>query len=154
MESKEKIKNKILWFKIAASISFSMAIIQMFISLSPNAAAYFQAPPSLLENRLQLFLIGGGASLILIIFGLYALSGGGIIRHLPLLRVVLIGISSIFLLRGLFIIITILKIMGVLKGEILFPGVISHFVFLTVGIAFAFGTILNWKEMKISAQIF
>lgn len=154
MESNVKINNKILWLKIAAGISFLMAIIQMYISLSPRAAAYFQAPPSLLENRLQLLLFGGGAALILVIFGLYALSGGGVIRHLPLLRVVLTGISSIFLLRGLFIIITILKIMGVLQGEILLQGVISHFVFLAVGIAFAVGTILNWKEMKISLQSF
>lgn len=148
MESIENNINKILWLKIAAGIVFSMAIIQTILSLSPAAASYFQAPPSLLENRLQLFLFGGGAALILVFFGLYALSGSGIIRHLPLLRSGLIIISSIFLLRGLFIIITVLKIMGVLKGEILIQGVISHLVFLAAGIAFTVGTILNWKELK------
>jgi len=60
------------------------------------------------------------------------------------------GISSLFLLRGLFIIITILEIVGILKGEILAQGVISHIVFLTAGILFAVGTIMNWKEMKMN----
>ena len=149
MESEEKNTNKVLWLKIAAGICFSMAAIQTFISLSPAAAAYFQAPPSLLDDRLRLFIIGGVAALIPVIFGLYALSGAGIIKHLPLLRTVLTGISSIFLLRGLFLFITVLKIGGILKGEIQVQGVITHFAFLTAGIVFAAGTKLNWEEMKI-----
>ena len=141
--------NKKLWLKIAAGLSFFMAICQTIISLSPAAAAYFQAPPSLLENRLQLILIGEGAALILVIFGLYALSGAGSIRHLPLLRLGLTGISSLFLLRGLFLILTVLALLGVLKGEILVQGVVSDLVFLAAGITYAVGTVLNWREMQI-----
>ena len=141
--------NKKLWLKIAAGLSFFMAICQTIISLSPAAAAYFQAPPSLLENRLQLILIGEEAALILVIFGLYALSGAGSIRHLPLLRLGLTGISSLFLLRGLFLILTVLALLGVLKGEILVQGVVSDLVFLAAGITYAVGTILNWREMQI-----
>ncbi len=141
--------NKRLWLKIAAGMSFFMAVCQTVISLSPAAAAYFQAPPSLLENRMRLFLIGEGAALILALFGLYALSGAGTIRPLPLLRLGLIGISSLYLLRGLFIILTVLELFGVLKGEILTQGVISHVVFLAAGIVHAVGTVLNWKEMGI-----
>ena len=53
--------DKTLWLKIAAGLSFFMAVCQTVISLSPAAAAYFQAPPALLENRSQLILFGGGA---------------------------------------------------------------------------------------------
>ena len=141
--------DKKLWLKIAAGFSFFMAICQTVISLSPAAAAYFQAPPPLLENRLRLFLFGEGAALVLIIFGLYALSGAGSIRRLPLLRLGLIGISSLFLLRGLFFILTVLTFLGILEGEILIQGVISHLVFLAAGIAYTVGTVLNWKEMQI-----
>jgi len=141
--------DKKLWLKIAAGLSFFMALCQTVISLSPAAAAYFHAPPSLLENRLQLYLIGLGAALILVIFGLYALSGAGSIRRLPLLRLGLTGISSLFLLRGLFFILTVLALLGILKGEILVQGVISDLVFLSAGIAFAIGTLLNWKEMRV-----
>jgi hypothetical protein len=141
--------DKALWLKVAAGLSFFMAICQTVISLSPAAAAYFEAPPPLLENRMQLFLIGEGAALILVIFGLYALSGARSIRHLPLLRLGPIGISSLYLLRGLFVILTVLTILGIFQGEILIQGVISHLVFLAAGIAYAVGTVLNWKEMQI-----
>jgi len=149
MEDKEKNMNKKLWLKTAAGLSFFMAICQTIISISPAAAAYFQAPPSLLENHLQLFLFGEGAALILVVFGLYALSGAGSVRHLPLLRLGLTGISSLYLLRGLFFILTILTLLGILEGEILLQGVISNLVFLAAGITYAVGTVLNWKEMQI-----
>src|SRR5512147_3169362 len=95
LKSKEENMDKKMWLKGAAGLSFFMAICQTIISLSPAAAAYFQAPPPLLENRVQLFLIGEGAALILVFFGFYALSGAGSIPHLPLLRLGLVGISSL-----------------------------------------------------------
>jgi hypothetical protein len=141
--------NKRLWLKTAAGLSFFMAICQTVISLSPAIAAYFGAPPPLLQNRMQLFLVGEGAALIFAVFGLYALSGAKSIRHLPLLRLGLAGISSLYLLRGLFIILTVLAILGILQGETPIQGVISHLVFLAAGVAYAVGTVLNWKEMQI-----
>ena len=135
------------WLKAAAVLSFLLALIQTVISLSPAAAAYFQAPPGLLENRWRLFFIGEAAALVLVIFGLYALSGAGSIRRLPLLRLGLVGISILFLLRGLFIILTLLVVLGILEGEVPVQGVISHLVFLTAGIAFAVGTALNWRQI-------
>jgi hypothetical protein len=138
-----------LWLKVAAGSSFFMAICQTVISLSPAAAAYFQAPPPLLENRWRLFLVGEAAALILVIFGLYALSGAGSIRRLPLLRLGLIGISSLFLLRGLFFILSVLVILGILEGEILIQGEVSNLVFLAAGIAYAIGTVANWRDMQV-----
>jgi hypothetical protein len=147
-ETEQKLMHKKAWLKVAAGMTFFMAACQTVISISPAAAAYFEAPPSLLENRLMLFVMGESATLILIIFSLYALSGIGRIRRLPMLRVVLVMISSLFLLRGLFIILTVLELLEVLKGNILIQGVVSHLVFLAAGIAYAGGTILNWKEMQ------
>jgi hypothetical protein len=141
--------DKKVWLKVAAGLSFFMAICQAIISLSPAAAAYFEAPPELLKSRLLLFLIGEGATLIFVIFGLYALSGTGSIPHLPLLRLGLIGISILYLLRGLFFIISGLIILGILEGEILIQGEISTLVFLSAGIAYAVGTVLNWRKMQI-----
>jgi hypothetical protein len=138
------------WLKVAACLAFFMAAAQTIISLSPAAAAYFEAPPSLLENRWQLLLFGGGAALVLVVFGLYALSGAGSIRRLPLLRLGLIGISTVFLLRGLFVVLTILVLVGVLEGELLIQGEISTLIFLAAGIAYAVGTALNWKDLRIA----
>ncbi|MCX6285871.1 MAG: hypothetical protein NTY96_01990 [Bacteroidetes bacterium] len=144
--------NKKLWLYYAAGFSFFMAVCQMIISLSPAAAAYFQGPPQLLADRWMLFFIGGAAAVLLAIGGLYALSGAGSIRHLPLLRVILVILSVIFLLRGLSVIRTILIFIGMAKGEILTAAWTSSLVFLAAGITYAAGTILNWKEMKVSRQ--
>lgn len=136
------------WLKIAAGLSFFMAVCQTIISLSPAAAAYFMAPPPLLENRWRLFLIGEAAALIMVIFGLYALSAAGIIRRLPLLRLGLIGISAVFLLRGLFVVFSVLVILGIVQGQLLIQGEISTLVFLAAGVAFAVGTALDWNDMQ------
>ncbi len=141
--------DKELWLKTAAGFSFFMALVQAVVSIYPDAAAYFKAPPPLLENRLQLFLVGEGAALVLVIFGLYALSGAKTIPHLPLLRLGLIGISTLFLLRGLFFIMSALTFLGVLQGEILIQGEIATLVFLAAGLVYAIGTVLNWSEMQV-----
>jgi hypothetical protein len=39
---------------------------------------------------------------VLSVWGLYALSGAGILRHLPLLKPVLCSITAVYLIRGLF----------------------------------------------------
>lgn len=49
-------------------------------------------------------IIALGIFLILQIWGLYAFSGAGLIRRLPLLRTVLVTVSAIYLIRGLLLI--------------------------------------------------
>ena len=141
--------DKRLWLKIAAGWSFFMAACQTVISVSPAAAAFFRAPPPLLEDRWRLFWVGEAAAVILVIFGLYALSGAGSIRRLPLLRLGLIGISCLYLSRGLFFILSVLIVLGILKGELLIQGEISTLVFLAAGISYAVGTVLNWRDMQV-----
>jgi hypothetical protein len=137
-----------LWLYVGAGLSAFMALCQSVISVSPAAAAYFQAPPSLLENRWKLFLVGEGAALIPVAFALYALSGAGTIRRLPLLRSVLVTVSTLFLLRGLLILVPLLQVLGVLEGKVLIQGAASSLVFLAAGIAYAAGTALNWEYMR------
>jgi hypothetical protein len=141
------------WLKVAAIISFSMAACQAVISISPNLASYFEAPPALSENRFLLFVTGGSATLILVIFGLYALSGAGKIRRLPLLPIVLILISSLFLLRGSFVILTVLKYLKIIEGKILIRELLSHLVFLVAGFTYTGGTILNWGKMDKKNEV-
>jgi hypothetical protein len=136
------------WLKVAAGLSFSMAACQAVISVWPAAAAYFQAPPNLLNDRVRLFVVGEAAALIPVLFGLYALSGAGVIRRLPLLRTALVGIGSLFLLRGLFIVFTFLVALGLLQGRVSLAGVASHVVFLSAGIVYLGGAVLNWKTLK------
>jgi hypothetical protein len=147
--SKEENVDPRWWLRAGAGLSFFMAACQAVISLSPAAAAYFGAPPGLLEDRLRLFLVGEGATLVFVLFGLYALSGAGDIRRLPLLRLGLIGISSLYLLRGLFIILTLLEVLGILRREIVAQAVVSHVVFLAAGITNAVGAVRSWRDLQI-----
>jgi hypothetical protein len=68
---------------------------------------------------------------------------------LPLLDLEWIGISILYLLRGLFFIISVFIILGILDGEILIQGEIPTMVFLAAGIAYAVGTVINWRKMQI-----
>jgi hypothetical protein len=141
MTSQKTNLNKNYYLHLAAYICFAMVAFQTVLSLSPAAAAYFQCPPSLLSDPLRLFLIGEAAALIPLLLGLYALSGAGVIRHLPFRKTVLIVFSILFLLRGMFIVVTILKLAGVLEGEVLIQGVASHFIFLLVGVLLGAGAL-------------
>jgi hypothetical protein len=141
-----------LWLKIAAVVSFFMAACQAAISVWPAAAAYFQAPASLLNDRVLLLVVGGSAALLPAVFGLYALSGAGVIRRLPLVRTVLVAVGSLFLLRGLLIILTVLVVLGVVRGRILPVAVASHLVFLLAGVLFLGGAALNWKTLGSRAS--
>ena len=49
-------------------------------------------------------VVTGAIALALAMWSLYALSGAGVIRALPLLRLALCGITAIYLLRGLVIV--------------------------------------------------
>ena len=69
---------------------------------SPEAVKYLGGPAEMCAPNRPLYavlcvVVAAGAAA----FGFYALSGAGAIRRLPLLRTVLAGITSIYLLRGL-----------------------------------------------------
>jgi hypothetical protein len=56
------------------------------------------------------------------------------------------GVGTLFLLRGLFIL-TFLEVLGVRQGPVLLAGVGTHLVFLSAGVAFFGGAVLNWKTL-------
>ncbi len=82
--------------------------------MGPDWFRFFGAPEPLItayengNNQLLWFTLGITA--VLTIWGLYALSGAGLIRRLPLLRLGLVVITGIYLLRGLLLIPTILYV--------------------------------------------
>ena len=51
-----------------------------------------------------------------------------------------------------FVVITFLVTLGVLQGQVSMSGVASHLVFLSAGIAFLGGAVLNWKTLKGPAK--
>ena len=85
-----------------------------------------------------------GIFAVLQIWGLYAFSGAGLIRRLPLLRTVLVMVSAVFLIRGLLLI----PVWIIDPGYIVFLHVWSSMVSFIMGAAYAVGTRRAWREIS------
>lgn len=86
-------------------------------------------------------------SLIFAIMGLYAFSGARMIRRLPLLRLILVIIGSIFTLRGLMIIHQIIFLLSK-HYSLLNLAAVCSLVSLLIGLLYLTGILLNWKDLK------
>ena len=92
-------------------------------------------------------LITAGIAIVLAIWALYALSGAGAIRRLPLLRTALCIITGIYLLRGL----------AALPVAFLQPQQATAFLWWSSAICLGFGVIhlvgirQRWKAMSVAA---
>jgi hypothetical protein len=93
-------------------------------------------------------LITSGIVLVLAIWSLYALSGAGIVRRLPLLRTALCVITGIYLLRGL----------AALPVAVFQPQQATAFLWWSSAICLGFGIFhligvrQCWKAMSLAAQ--
>ena len=109
--------------------SLAFAVLQVSgIWWSASAIRYLGGPAKLSIDRpityaVLCLVVAAGVAL----FGLYALSGAGKIRRLPLLRTGLITVTSIYLLRGL---LAIPQIPVVLKH----PGLMRFLVFSVISL--------------------
>ena len=78
------------------------------------------------------------------IWALYAFSGAGIIRRLPLLRTALVLISAVYLLRAF----AVLPLV-ILRPELLDTfAVVSSMIVLAYGLAYAVGAWASWPALK------
>lgn len=80
---------------------------------------------------------------ILFVWSLYALSGAGIIRQLPLLRWVLLAITGVYLLRGL----AFLPLMAHFTGNSMTFWYASSAICLAFGIVHAIGLRQVWSRL-------
>jgi len=82
--------------------------------------------------------------IFLAIWSLYALSAAGVIRRLPLLRLALCLIASIFLIRG----ISFVMLMPMFPENSLTFWLVSSGICLMIGILYAVGTHQRWAELQ------
>jgi len=136
-------------FKTAAILSFGVAIFQAVVTAVPDWARYFGAWEAVASKLWLLYLSGFFVAIIFAVFGLYALSGGGYIRRLPLIRTALITIGILFTLRGLFLVLELLINAGIIKGTMIIPirELVSSSVSLVTGIIYLAGTIGYWSHL-------
>lgn len=85
-----------------------------------------------------------GIAVVLLIWALYAFSGAGLIRRLPLLKVGLVVISAIYLIRGIAFIPAY-----IVKPEIVDEFLVwGSFICLVYGFAYTMGTKQVWAKLS------
>jgi len=145
MESHKKI------FLLAGILSFSAALLHALIGFSPKLSLYFGAPEALVENIYLLIIACLLISVILILFGIYALSGAGYIRKLPWLKQMLAVISSIYIFKGLLFIPELMVVLGLMNTSIpVAPRfVVFSLVSLLIGLFYLLGTMKAWNQLSL-----
>ena len=91
--------------KIAASLSFIAALLHVTIVFGgPDWYRFFGAGETMARlaesGSIQPTVITFSIAVILSVWGLYALSGAGVVFKMPLLKLALCLITAVFLLRG------------------------------------------------------
>jgi len=84
-----------------------------------------------------------GIAIVLLIWGLVAFSGAGILRKLPFLKLALVIISMVYLLRGLVLFPVLLFKPEIVDGFTVWSSIIS----LIFGLCYASGTIKAWRSL-------
>ena len=141
------------WLVVAAAASFAVAALHVAITFSgPAAYEYFGAPGNLVSAARRGSAVPALITLIIALvfggFGLYALSGAGRAPKLPALRVLLVGISGIYILRGLVVVPEFL----LYSFERTLPPRMMVFsvTALAIGLIHAVGTARRWAALDPS----
>jgi putative oxidoreductase len=136
---------------LAGVLSFCAAIFQAVIAFVPEWSAAFGAGDALASNPPLLLTLGLLVALVLVIFGLYGLSGAGVIRRLPLLRFGLLVIGLLYLLVGINFIFLVLAVLGILpptQPAPIYQSLVS-FGALVASLAYLIGLAVSWKWLSI-----
>lgn len=89
-------------------------------------------------------LMAAGIGTVLLVWALYAVSGAGVVRRLPLLRTALCAITVIYLLRG----IAFVVLQPLFPGNSLTFWLVSSGICLAIGIVHAIGLRQRWRELS------
>ncbi len=136
---------------LAGVLSFFAAIFQAVIAFVPAWSAAFGAGEALVSNPSLLLTLGLLVALALVIFGLYGLSGAGVIRRLPLLRPGLVVIGILYSLVGIDFIFQVLMLLGIIPNTQPMPIIqlLVSFGALAASLAYLVGLAVNWKRLSI-----
>jgi putative oxidoreductase len=134
----------------AGVLSFCAAIFQAVIAFVPKWSAAIGSGEALASNPPLLLTLGLLVALLLGIFGLYGLSGAGVIRRLPLLRLGLLVIGLLYGLVGINFIFQVLAMLGILPyaGPIPIYILLVSLGALVAALAYLIGLAVNWKRLS------
>jgi hypothetical protein len=134
---------------LAGVLSFCAAIFQAVIAFVPEWSAAIGAG-ELASNPPLLLTLGLLVALLLAVFGLYGLSGAGVIRRLPFLRLGLLVIGLLYPLVGINFIFQVMAMLGILPSSQPVPiyQLLISFGALVAGLAYLIGLAVSWKRLS------
>ncbi len=138
------------WLDAAALLSFVVAAVHLgAIAVGPRAYDYLGAGDlgrMAERGSTTPALVTAGLTGIFAVFGVYALSGAGRVRRLPLLVGVLVAIGIVYTLRGALF---PFEVAALLKGTASFPPRFAVFsaASLFIGLAYLTGTARAWGRL-------
>jgi len=140
--------------KIAAFLSFIAALLHVAIIFGgPEWYRFFGAGEGMAKlaesGSTEPTVITFSISVVLTVWGLYALSGAGVVLKLPLLKLALCLISAVFLLRGVagFILPIFTNHPVIAQNSVTF-WVVSSAICCVIGVFYVLGTKNNWERMS------
>jgi hypothetical protein len=143
-----------LLLTVAGSVSLALAIAHVgMIFVGARAYRYFGAGERMVQLAEQRSWIPptvtAAVALVLAIFGAYALSGSGQVPPLPLLRLGLIAIGSIYCVRGLLLIYELGRTVAT-PGAVALRSMVFSLTSLTIGVGYLWGTWIRWPMLSPS----
>lgn len=139
------------WLILGGVLSTLAAILHLaVIAGGPAWYRFFGAGEGLAraaeQGSLLPPLITFAIAIVLMVWALYAFSGAGLIRRLPLLRTALILISAVYLLRAFALLPTL-----ILRPDVVDTfAIVSSLIVLVYGVAYSVGTWARWPAMKVA----
>jgi magnesium-transporting ATPase (P-type) len=139
------------WLRIGGILSFAVALLHLvIIFVGAPAYRYFGAGEDMARaaesGAVFPALLTFVLVVIFVLWGLYALSGAGVIRRLPLLRMALIVIGVIYALRGVAVFQQIFQ-MVTSSAQVEARQIVFSSVSLAIGLAYLIGTMKNWRTL-------
>ena len=137
------------WLRAGAALSGLAALLHVAVIFGgPEWYRFFGAGEELAmaASRGEWFpaVVTAAIALVLAVWAVFALSGAGSIMRLPLLRVALLGISAIYLARGL-LIVPVIAFVPYPEGAFDYW---SSAIVLGYGMVHAIGTWLAWHALQ------
>lgn len=138
-----------LGFLVGAGIALFGALIHWVAPLlGPDWYAFLTAPQWVIDSARNRTLTApvGAAVIGCLMFAcaLYAFSGAGLIRRLPLARTGLTIIFSICLLRGILVVPLMVRAPNMLSTF----DIVGSMLWFIAGVAFLVGTTKNWSRLR------
>jgi len=144
------------WLKLGGFLSLAVALLHaVIIFIGAPAYRYFGAGEDMAAAAESGSALPALITLILAamfaIWGLYAFSGSGVIRRLPLLKIALIIIGSIYTLRGVAVFLQLFQI-AISSSNVPAREVVFSVVSLFIGLAYLIGTATRWRSLSTSGK--